>query len=103
MKNWYPACKSPESSFSTGSVVKNAATGWLISGEIQGWSRRTIDDRRAWIDRLVEFLNSRELDFSLDSLRLYFLALGQGNEGRCRKPLRPASVKHVHSLLSAFS
>ena len=106
MKNCYPAWQASESSDSTPTLTAHqystACQGWLISGEIQGWSRRTIDDRRIWVDRLGDFLVARDQDFSVDSLRIYFLALGKGSDGRCRGPLRPASVKHVHSLLSAF-
>lgn len=102
MKNCNPASQSSDRAGLPFPDYLHACRGWLIHGEINRWSPRTLEDRRVWVDRLSEFLQSRELDFSVDALRLYFLALGQGNDGRSRKPLRPASLKHVHSLLSAL-
>lgn len=81
---------------------KQAVNGWLIAGSVEGWSERTRTDRRAWIDRLSDFLQYHELDFSTDSIRAFLLALQEGTELRCRKPLRPGSLDHAHRLLRAF-
>jgi len=82
--------------------LKEAVSGWLLSGEIAGWSPKTLDDRRIWMGRVREFLEARELVFDVNGLRAYFAAYQRGADGRSMRPPRPASVKHVHSLLSAF-
>jgi len=52
--------------------------------------------------RLAEFLKTPGADTSVDRFLAYLLAFAQGSDGRGRKPLRPASLKHVHSPTSAF-
>jgi len=82
--------------------LKQAVNGWLIAGSVEGWSDRTRTERRWWMDRLAQFLQYHELDFSTDSIRAFLMALQQGTELRCRGPLRPGSVATAHRLLRAF-
>lgn len=81
---------------------ERALSGWFISGRINGWSERTLTDRQEWMHRLAAFLQARDMPFSTDAIRLWLLALQEGKEERCRKPLRPASLDHVQRLLRAF-
>ena len=97
-----PACQSPATDTLLFADLKQASEGWLISGDLAGWSAMTLRDRRQWMERLFDFLARRELDFSAENLRLFFHGLQKGTDARSRKPMRPARVKHVHSLLSAF-
>lgn len=82
--------------------LKDAVNGWLIAGAVEGWSERTRSDRRMWMDRLTDFLDFHSFTLSTQSLRMFLLALQQGTERRCRGPLKPASMDHVHRLLRAF-
>ncbi|NLH99888.1 MAG: tyrosine-type recombinase/integrase [Chthonomonadales bacterium] len=79
-----------------------AVQGWLLSGEIAGWSRKTLDDRCIWMGRLRQYLDANDLAFDVNGLRAYFAAYQKGRDGRSVRPPKPASVKHVHSLVSAF-
>jgi integrase len=82
----------------------DACAGWLLYGDLEGWSQRTIGDRREWLTRLHDFFATRELDFDTNGLRAFFLALQKGDPtARCHKPLKPGSVKHAHTMLKALS
>jgi hypothetical protein len=77
----------------SGRKLADAAAGWLLHGDLEGWSQRTIDDRREWIVRLREFLDVKDLAFDANGLRVFFLALSRGApEARCRRALKPASI-----------
>ncbi|MCX6358399.1 MAG: tyrosine-type recombinase/integrase [Armatimonadetes bacterium] len=82
--------------------LQQAVSGWFIGGEIEGWSGRTLGDRRDWVRRLNAFLEARGMDFCADGLRSFVLALMKGTDGGGRKALSPASVKHAHVILNAF-
>jgi len=70
---------------------------------LQGWTQATCNDRVIWLRRLEAFLETCNLDFSTDALRAFLVALTRGERAAgCRKPLRPASVKHVHALLKSL-
>jgi hypothetical protein len=47
----------------------NAAAGWLSHGDLEGWLQRTIDDRRDWIIRLRDSLDTKGLAFDANGLR----------------------------------
>jgi len=82
--------------------LRSFAEGWLLHGEIAGWSARTLSDRRWWVERLGAHLQNTDLLFGAEGLRAFMVALQRGIESRSKKPLRPTSLKHVHSLLTAF-
>jgi len=54
------------------------------------------------MDRLAQFLQYHELDFSTDGIRAFLLALAEGTELRCKGPLSPGSVATAHRILRAF-
>lgn len=84
-------------------TFQRACVGWLLHGELQGWTQATRDDRVIWLRRLEAFLRCRDLELSTDALRAFFVALSRGDrDAGCRKRLRPASVKHVHALLKSL-
>jgi len=81
--------------------LQHACRGWLLSGEIEGWSERTRTDRAEWLERFVRFLDDRPFD--PDSCRAFFVALQRGDPAAgCKRSLRPASVKHAHAIIKAF-
>lgn len=98
-----PALQAPATVEVGMKQLRSFAEGWLLHGEIAGWAPRTISDRRSWIERFCAHLEDRGHCFTVDSLRAFFIALQRGLDDRSRKPLRPASVKHVHSLVTAFA
>lgn len=102
MKNKHSALQEPTPAVLEHASLFRAAQGWLLSGEIAGWSRKTSADRTIWIARIREYLDANDLAFDVNGLRAYFAAYQKGREGRSVRPPRPASVKHVHSLVSAF-
>jgi site-specific recombinase XerC len=82
--------------------LEQALSSWYIHGRLNAWSERTLQDRRWWTGRLCDFLSDNGLDFTADAIRLWLLALQEGKEKHCNKPLRPQSLDHVHRLLRAF-
>lgn len=84
-------------------ALSDACTQWLLYGELESWSQRTLDDRRWWLKRLRRFLEVRALAFDVAGVRSFFLALGKTDpDAGCKKPLKPASLVHVYVLLKAF-
>ncbi len=79
--------------------LMQAVQGWLLSGEIAGWTRKTHDDRNIWMGRLRQYLDANDLAFDVNGLRASFAAYQKGRDGRSVRPPKPASVKHVHSLV----
>jgi integrase/recombinase XerD len=102
MTEWTPVLSDSRPDRLTLKQLDQAVTGWFLGGEIEGWSVRTLGDRRDWLRRLTSFLEAKRMDFCADGLRAFVLALMKGNDGGGRKPLSPASVKHAHVIMSAL-
>jgi site-specific recombinase XerD len=84
---------------------------WLLAGDINRHSARTIETRRERVGRLVWFLNHKELPCcGLAELRAFFVYLNHGHkEPRGRwgnpkmvRPLTSGRVKSYHSTLRTF-
>jgi integrase/recombinase XerD len=102
MDNWHPALQTAADGLSPQEFC-SAVHGWLLSGEIAGWSPRTLNDRRDWMRRLRVFLEDSSVHFDAGGLRAFFVALQRGcAPSSIRVPSR-ATVKHVHSLVTAFA
>jgi integrase/recombinase XerD len=104
LNNSLPASKSSADALS-GRSLADACSDWLLYGDLEGWSPRTIDDRRHWMQRLRAFLEARGLGFDREGLSRWFIALKRGETGTALKAraLKPASEKHVHTLVKAFA
>lgn len=103
MKNSTPDLQNPKAVSLFGPALASAVSGWILHGDLEGWTRRTIEDRRDWMRRMQAFLNARDMGFDVDGMRLFFHALTRGDAAAgCTRKLSPASVKHVHAIVKAF-
>ncbi|SRR5258708_4144143 len=110
MKNSPPSFIISESALSPADVQRYA-DGWLLSGEIDQHSHRTLDSRRSIIQKLLWFLQQKEIA-QCDTLALWrFLAyLTNGHkDGRGRwdnpqltRPVRPRTFHTYHGHLRTF-
>ena len=99
---WSPTCRNSEEALSL-SEFSSAVEGWLLHGDIAGWSARTLSDRRTWISRLRAFLDPNSFAFDVHGLRAFFSSYSKGKpEAGCRSVPSAASVCHVHVTVSAF-
>jgi integrase/recombinase XerD len=103
MNNKPPALQSPALPVLAGQDLASVCQDWLLYGDLEDWSERTLSDRRAWLDRFRDWAEVHHTGLNRDGLTRWFVALKQGAPGtRCRKPLSPAYLKHAHVLFKAF-
>jgi integrase len=107
----------PSSDARPPSPLTRAISRWLADGKAQGWSKKTLDDRRQTMDRFLWWLeNEAEAPLTLTSLTPVrireFLAYAREPrpEGRygsdrpsAKREARPATVHAYFRALRAFS
>ena len=102
MNNWSTASQVSAEGLSCRDY-RHASAQWLLTGQIEQWSERTLSDRRVWIDRVAGFLDKRDLYFDASGLRELFVAFGHGDRDLgCRKAPKPATLQHLWTILHAF-
>jgi site-specific recombinase XerD len=98
-------------SFLTPRELERHMEGWLLDGEIRQLSRRTLQERRILVGRLLWFLRQQEFEsIGKPELRAYLAYLGRGHEQeggrwgdpRRTKPLRPRTVATHYVNLKVF-
>jgi site-specific recombinase XerD len=84
---------------------------WLLTGDINQHSERTISTRRERMNSFLWFLRNREFaECGLAEIRAFFVCLNHGHKEaggrwgnpRCTSPLTSGRVKSYHSTLRTF-
>lgn len=83
--------------------------GWVLEGEIRGFSERTLKDRREYVRHLLWFVESREFDtFGPDEARRLLAHVRNGHRepggrwGTSPVPVKPRTIQLWYVTLAAF-
>jgi site-specific recombinase XerD len=110
MKNSAPSLTVSQVGITT-CDLRNDSAEWLRAGEISRHSQRTIGARREIVQKLLWFLNDREIEVcDTSAIRgfLHYLTTGHTEPGgrwgnpRETEPVRPATVHTYHGHLRTF-
>ncbi|HZT41462.1 MAG TPA: tyrosine-type recombinase/integrase [Chthonomonadaceae bacterium] len=111
MNNRAPRFAKTDAASVTVNDLERYAEGWLLAGEIDQHSSRTLDSRRSILNKLLWFLRQKELSCcGTMELRqfLAYLTNGHKEEGgrwgnaQQTRPVRPRTVHTYHGHLRTF-
>jgi site-specific recombinase XerD len=82
--------------------IRSLGESWLLAGDVARYSKRTLGSRRELVDKLIWFLNDREIETcDVHALRRFFQHVAHGHEEPNGRWGNPRNRKATSSGTSA--